>query len=85
MRLPASPESRIMEAAEGPFPQSLFQASPLPRDVRYIDRPAAAGAVPHAVRPGTAPEGTSDAPAPEGRYRDRRKPDGPDTVIARPA
>ncbi len=88
IRLPASPESRTREAAGGPLPQSLFQASPLPRDVRppmgYIDRPAAAGVIPHAVRPGTASEGTSDAPVPEGRYRDRRKSTGPNIVIARP-
>ena len=52
--------------------------------MRYIDSPAAGGAVPHGVRPGTAPAGTTDAPVPGGRYRERRKPAGPDTVIARP-
>ena len=84
MRFPASPESRTGEAVEGPLPQSLFQASPLPRAVRppmgYIDSPAAAGVIPHAVRPGMASAGTSDAPVPEGRYRDRGKPAGPNTV-----
>ncbi len=68
MQAPASPDSRTGDAVEGPLPQSRLHASSLSR----------------AVRPGTASARTSDAPFPEGRCRDRRKPTGPNTVIARP-